>query len=318
MHAVSRTTIRTKLPNTRLTNYSTRNRDLPSDYSSGEESPERDEGKGRKSCKGGSNVQAGMKKKKEKDLSIVIESFDEQMPEVQKYKQKHPMFPNKNFRMLIIGGSGCGKTTLLLNMLMRYIHWDRIYVYAKTVGDDQDKYVILEDFVRALEEKVAEEAEEVTIGTFSNKLSDLVNVDDLDPKKQNLIIFDDIVLDKDQSGIMEHMIRGRKKNCSYIYLTQSYFKVPKCIRLNMTQFVLFRIESQKELRAIADDHASRLSYDDFIVTYRAAVEESGPYSFLYIDSEAPNIYEYIRKGFTEVYWPESNNNEKSNSRRVRR
>jgi hypothetical protein len=68
--------------------------------------------------------------------------------------------------------------------------------------------------------------------TFSSSKDDIVNVDDLDKEYQNLIMFDDFVTEADQHLIIDLFIRSRKKNCSLIYLTQSYFSTPKDIQLN--------------------------------------------------------------------------------------
>src|SRR5690606_23368896 len=123
----------------------------------------------------------------------------------------------------------------------------------------------------------------------------------LDETKQNLIVFDDIVLEKDQSVIKDHMIRGRKKNCSYIYLTQSYFTVPKVIRLQMTHFILFNIDNRKELRTIADTHATRVEFKDFMRFYKSCMAEKD-HAFVYIDTTQTKLPMYLRCGFNGLYW----------------
>lgn len=239
-----------------------------------------------------------MKQKKihDDDFNIEIESYDDHLPETKKYIQNNPLLPDNNFRMLIIGGSGSGKTTLLTNLLFKYIHYDKLYVYAKTIGDPRDKYIVIEKFITELEDKILEEQSiDFKIGIFSNNLSDLVNVDDLDQSMQNLIVFDDIVLDKDQEMIKQHMIRGRKKNCSYIYLTQSYFQVPKLIRLQMSQFVIFNIDNRRELTEIAKNHATRIDTKEFIKLYQECMNSE--YNFMYIDTTQKNLCLYLRCGF---------------------
>jgi hypothetical protein len=73
--------------------------------------------------------------------------------------------------------------------------------------------------------------EPIEIAHFSSNKSDIVQVDNLDKEYQNLIIFDGFVTEKDEDLIIDLFIRGRKKNASVIYLTQSYFSTPKDIRL---------------------------------------------------------------------------------------
>lgn len=238
-----------------------------------------------------------MRKDSKNDMfNIIIEPYDDEMPKTKQYIQLNPLMPNNNFRMMIIGGSGCGKTTLLTNLLMKYIHFDKLYVYAKTIGDPRDKYILIENFIKDCEAKVEDKsAVSINIGEFSNDLSDLVQIDDLDQNKQNLIVFDDVVLEKDQGLIKEHMIRGRKKNCSYVYLTQSYYQVPKLIRLQMSHFIIFNIDNKRELQEIAKVHATRLDHHKFLKLYQECVNEE--YNFMYIDTFAKDLCMYLRSGF---------------------
>ena len=62
--------------------------------------------------------------------------------------------------------------------------------------------------------------------------------------------------------VTELFIRGRKMNISLAFLTQSYFKVPKDIRLNCTHYYLMKIGNKAELRAIADRHSTDVPYKD--------------------------------------------------------
>ena len=67
-----------------------------------------------------------------------------------------------------------------------------------------------------------------------------------------LILFDDMIADminnkKLNSIITELFIRGRKLNISLVFITQSYFKVPKDVRLNSTHFFIMKILNKKEL-----------------------------------------------------------------------
>ena len=51
-------------------------------------------------------------------------------------------------------------------------------------------------------------------------------------------------------------IRGRKLNISLVFMTQSYFKVPKDVRLNSTHFFIMKIPNKRELQQIALNHSS--------------------------------------------------------------
>ena len=61
---------------------------------------------------------------------------------------------------------------------------------------------------------------------------------------------------KPNSEVTESFMRGRKLNISYIFITQSYFKVPKDVRLNSTLFSVIKFPNKKELQQIALNHSS--------------------------------------------------------------
>ena len=88
-----------------------------------------------------------------------------------------------------------------------------------------------------------------------------------------LIVFDDIIADmihnkKLNSKVTELFIRGRKLNISLVFITQSYFKVPKNVRLNTTHFFIMKIPNKRELQQIAINHLSDIDFTDFIKIYK--------------------------------------------------
>ena len=82
--------------------------------------------------------------------------------------------------------------------------------------------------------------------------------------------------------ISEWFIRGRKLNISIVFITQSYFKVPKDVRLNSTHFFIMKIPNKRELQQIALNHSSDIDFKDFIKIYKKCGKE--PYSFLVNDT----------------------------------
>ena len=81
-------------------------------------------------------------------------------------------------------------------------------------------------------------------------------------------------------------IRGRKLNISIVFITQSYFKVPKDVRLNSTNFVIMKIPSKRELQQIALDHSFDIDFKDFMKIYKKCTIE--PSSFLVNDTTLPS------------------------------
>ena len=82
--------------------------------------------------------------------------------------------------------------------------------------------------------------------------------------------------------VTELFIRGRKLNISIIFITQSYFSVPKNIRLNSTYYFIMKILNKRELQQIAFNHSSEIDFKDFMNLYKKGTEK--PYSFLVIDA----------------------------------
>ena len=62
----------------------------------------------------------------------------------------------------------------------------------------------------------------------------------------------------------ESFIRSRQLNISLIFITQSYFKVPKDVRLNSTHFSIMKIPNKREIQQIALNHSSGINSKDFI------------------------------------------------------
>ena len=70
-------------------------------------------------------------------------------------------------------------------------------------------------------------------------------------EKKNLIVFDEMIADimtnkKSQAIIKELFIRRRKLNISLVFITQTYFSVPKDVRLNSTHYLIIKINNRKE------------------------------------------------------------------------
>ena len=99
-------------------------------------------------------------------------------------------------------------------------------------------------------------------------------LDELPSGNQKLVVFDDFPCGQ-QNRLIDYFIRGTNKNCSVIYLSQSFYKTPKDIRLNCSHFCLFDAQDTRETSAISHDLGIKLEQ------YESATRE--PYSFLYVD-----------------------------------
>ena len=192
-----------------------------------------------------------------------------------------PYIPDHPYRILIIGGSGSGETNALLNLIENRPDIDKIYLYLKDPYEAKYQYLINKRGVSINHFKDLK-----AFIKYSNDMLDFYkNIDDYNPGKENkiLIAFDDMIADmienkKLNSIITELFIRGRKLNISLVFITQSYFKVPKDVRLNTTHFLISKIPNKRELQQIAINHSSDISTEDFVNIYRKCTDEL--YSFL--------------------------------------
>ena len=129
---------------------------------------------------------------------------------------------------------------------------------------------------------------------YSNDMHDAYkNIEDYNPgkKRKVLIVFDDMFADminnkKLDSIVTELFIRGRKLNISIVFITQSYFKVPKDVRLNSTHFFIMKIPKKRELQQIALNYSSDIDFKDFMNIYKKYIKEL--YSFLVNDTTLPS------------------------------
>ena len=106
------------------------------------------------------------------------------------------------------------------------------------------------------------------------------NIDEYNHDKENkkLIVFDYMIADmihnkKLNSIVTELFIRGRKLNISLVFVTQSYFKAPKDVKLNTSHFFIAKITNKRKLQQIAINHSSDINTKDFANIYRKCTAE---------------------------------------------
>jgi hypothetical protein len=232
------------------------------------------------------------KSKKEQQPTAEIINFY-QLEAVQAFEEKahNPNYDVHGikipFRMLVIGSSGSGKTNVIVNLIQQMENtFHNIYIYTRAKG---------EPLYQFLESRIPPEFLKIEEGLDSfNKLDPNKAYD---KTKQTLIVFDDLVLEKDQSKITELFIRGRKLGVSLIYISQSYYRIPITIRGQSTYLILKKIASTRDLTSILRD--SSLGIDKTILNriYKYCTQELT--DFLLIDKEA--IQEQIfRHNFDEI------------------
>ena len=160
-------------------------------------------------------------------------------------KEHNPNWPEISdypYRILIIGGSGSGKTNELMNLINNQPDIDKIYLYSN--DPFEAKYQLLINKRKSTRLKYSNDSKAFI--EHSNDMDNVYkNIDEYNPNKKRkiLIVFDDKIADmlsnkKLNSMVTELFIRGRKLNIFLVFITQSYFAVPKNIRLNSTHTIL--------------------------------------------------------------------------------
>ena len=138
------------------------------------------------------------------------------------YNKNYPYIPDHPYRILIIVDSGSGKTIFLLNLIKSQPDIDKIYLYAKDPYESKYQYLI-------------NKREGVGINHFNN------------PKA--FVDYSNYMLDV-YKNIDDYNLDKENKILIVVFITQSYFKVPKYVRLNTTHFFIAKIRNKRELQKL--------------------------------------------------------------------
>ena len=122
-------------------------------------------------------------------------------------------------------------------------------------------------------------------------------LDKFDKEKNHLVVWDDLVLSKDLSMVENYYIRARKLNVSVIFISQSYYRIPKIIRNNCSYMVLLKLSGEREVNMILKEFGLGVTKEELIEIYEYATKEK--FSPLLIDmEESPD--KRFRKGFLDI------------------
>ena len=192
---------------------------------------------------------------------------------------------NLPFRMLIIGGSGAGKTQTLMN-LIRVMNGTFNNIHIITKNKDEPLYNYLESKVD-------------TGLSITEGIDSAPNLDEFDKKEQSLIVMDDLVLEKNQKQLEQYFIRARKLNCSLVYLSQSYFGEPKMIRMNLNYLIIKRLNTLQDLFRMMREYSLGVSKDALVDLYQHSIQENKQ-DFLLVDLDS-EPKDRFRFNFLDVY-----------------
>lgn len=231
-----------------------------------------------------------MPSKKDKEASGKIVNMYERIPKEFLDKVDNPNFHLHNlklpFRMCIVAPSGSGKSNFLINLLHLFSAGKKgtfSTIHIITRNKDEPLYKWLE----SVNDQIR-----ITEG-----LSTTPKLDDYDKDKNHLVVWDDLVLSKDLSMVENYYIRARKVNCSVIFISQSFFKIPKIIRNNCSYMILLKLSGNREVNIILSEFGLGVTKEQLIKIYEYATNEK--FSPLVIDMEAEKDKRF-RRGLIEI------------------
>ena len=162
-------------------------------------------------------------------------------------------------------------------------------MHSKDLSEPKDKFLI-----KRREDAGIKHLNDLNAFIECSNIKDHVykNIDGYNPRRKRkvLVVLDDLIADirtnnKFQVIIKELFIRCRKLSISLVLIPQSYFSVPKYVRLNSTHDLIMKINSKRELQNVAINHSADIYYKDFMKIYRECTKK--PFSFLTINTMSP-------------------------------
>ena len=183
-------------------------------------------------------------------------------------------FLTEDFRMLITGRSGCGKTNTLMNILREpLVPYDKIYLYSR--NNQQNKIQDLLKLMEMVSQKVGYDV------LVAREEDEIMETTEYPNDNRKVVVFDDLMNAPQavQNKIASHFTDGRHHKISPIYLSQSYYDVPKKLRLNCSHMILYPPDNKNHLDLIAKEN----------MIDPALFDKLGPYEFLFLDKGKKSV-----------------------------
>ena len=209
--------------------------------------------------------------------------------------------PNKEYHNLSIpfmgvisGSTGAGKTQFVCSLLKAFsdkrLNKNKKGTFASVDYFTQNKN-------EPLLKWLASKSNQINIYENLDKL----DIDSKDKDLNHLVIFDDMVVQKNQQPIVNAFIRARKQGCSCLYLTQDFFKCPPIIRKQSHYLFILKFANKREMDLVLRDYAISLNANQLRHMYHYATQDK--FCPLTIDTTTVNNAQKFRKGLLEYLNP---------------
>ena len=241
-------------------------------------------------------------------------------------RNHHFLLP-RNIRAIVCGKSGVGKTCLVTYLLLEpdMLDYDRLYICGKSLH--QPEYKIMksafsQEWSKSQVNKLFELQDEIedvnevietyqgkckggVDATFNDDPSAIPDPSEHDPKCKTVLLLDDLMLGP-QSKAEAYYTRGRHNSVDTIYITQSYFRLPRQTVRENANFYIFFPQDNKNLSHIFQDHCAvdGLTFSDFR-DFCSDVWNGGKHNFVTIDLTRPPYCGKYRKNLDDFWIPKT-------------
>lgn len=201
---------------------------------------------------------------------------------------KHSALLPNTIRCIICGPSNCGKTNVMISLLLHKngLKFQNLYLYSKTTF--QPKYRFLSEVLRRVPQ--------INFNEFSDNKEVIAPSEAL---PNSVFIFDDVVCEK-QINIRNYFSMGRHKQIDCFYLSQTYSKIPKQLLRDNANFLIIFKQDDVNLKHIYEEHVnSDLSWNQFKDICKTVW--SNPYQFLLINKDSPLSNGRYRQNFDAFF-----------------
>ena len=233
-----------------------------------------------------------MVKQKEKEDELI--DFYKQIDKSLLKQYRNPNYDKHKitvpFYGIIAGGTGSGKTQTLMNIIRKFNGtFEKMILCLKSSDEPLYKHLI---------QKIPTS----NLDVYENGIIPAVDkYKDFDGGI--LVVFDDLVNMKNQEPIIEWYIRGRKVagGCSMLYLTQSWFKTPKTIRIQCNHIFLKRLTTLRDLNLVISDYGLQGIKKQILKEYKMITNESKvPFMLIRTDVEPEERFSKNFTGFLNI------------------
>lgn len=238
-----------------------------------------------------------MKTKKQKVINIKddneIINFYDIIPDKYKIETYNPNYNRHKIsipsRIIGVAPQGAGKTNFLLNIIMK--------AFGKPKGTFADIWIITKNKDEPLYNYLSDLDENIHV---LEGINNVPKMDEFDKFDNHLVVFDDLILEDNLKPIEEYFIRSRKFGITCIFLSQTYFGIPKKIRINSNYIFILKVNNISDLKLMLREYQLGLDMDTLLNMYEYATNEK--FSTLFIDTINENTK--FRKGLYEILDPD--------------